>query len=288
MKKLMLFSLVCALAGNLFAAAHWKNLTDKAWISGEKYTEADLYGRVVCVFYWNPTFNDIEKVLPRVEELWQAYKSKPCVFVSSVSGNKEEALKLIKQYKLTFPVYAGLDTADATSGTVFGFLVMSHRGKVLYGNSSDREATVWLVNALGEVGKPFTLLGDVELGKKSKYRSMEKALVLGKPTKSLIKKLKADIKKAEAKSATDAVREQASEAESILSAIDSSKSEIKEEIEGMAEFRAAEAVKLANQYIKSFPEEGAELKEKLPEWNALAKEQAKAAAEAKKEAAKKK
>ncbi len=287
MKKLMLFSLVCALAGNLFAATHWKNLTDKAWISGEKYTEADLYGRVVCVFYWNPSFNSIEGVLPRVEELWQAYKSKPCVFVSSVSGDKEEVKKLIKQFKITFPVYAGLDTADATSGTTFGFLVLNQRGKVLYGNASDRAATEALVNALGEVGKPFTLLGDIEFGKKSKYRSFEKALVLGKPTKNIIKKLKADIKKAEAKSATDAVREQASEAESILSAIDSSKTEIKEEIEGMAEFRAAEAIKLANQYIKSFPEEGAELKEKIPEWNTLAKEQAKAAAEAKKAAAKK-
>ncbi len=287
MKKLMLFPLVCALAGNLFAATHWKNLTDKAWISGEKYTEADLYGRVICVFYWNPSFNSIEGVLPRVEELWQAYKSKPCVFVSSVSGDKEEVKKLIKQFKITFPVYAGLDTADATSPTTFGFLVLNHRGKVLYGNASDRAATEALVNALGEVGKPFTLLGDIEFGKKSKYRSFEKALVLGKPTKNIIKKLKADIKKAEAKSATDAVREQASEAESILSAIDSSKTEIKEEIEGMAEFRAAEAIKLANQYIKSFPEEGAELKEKIPEWNTLAKEQAKAAAEAKKAAAKK-
>lgn len=288
MKKLMLFSLVCVFAGSLFAASHWKNLTDKAWISGEKYTEADLYGRVVCVFYWTPDSPNIDSILPRVEELWQAYKSKPCVFVSSVSGKKEDIKRLIKLHKISFPVYERLDTADATSGTSLGFLVLSHRGKVLYGNTSDREATVALVNALGEVGKPFTLLGDVEFGKKSKYRSLEKALVLGKPTKNIIKKLKSDIKKAEAKSASEAQKDQASEAESILSAIDSSKSEIKEEIEGMAEFRAAEAVKLATLYMKSFPEDSAELKEKIPEWKTLAKEQAKAAAEAKKEAAEKK
>ena len=288
MKKAIVFAALCAMFSSGFAAPLWKNLTDKAWVSGPKHREADLVGNVVCVFYWQPGHENIEAILPRVEALWDAYKTKHCVFVSSVSGNLDEAKKLIKEHKLTFSVYEKLDMADAQSTTRFGFLVLNPRGKVLYGNQNDRAATEALVNALGEVGKPYALLGDMELDKKSKYRSLEKSLVLGKPLKNVVKKLRSDIKKGEAKSASDVIKEQASEAESILSALDTSKSEIKEEIETLADYHAARAIKLAKQFCVSYPEEAAEMKAKMAEWTALAKEQAKAAAEAKKEAAHKK
>ncbi len=285
MKKAIALTLLCALTGVAFASPRWKNLTDKAWVSGPKCREADLVGNVVFVFYWQPDHENLDAILPRVEALWDAYKAKHCAFVSSVSGNLEDARKLINEHKLSFPVYEKLDTADAQSPTRFGFRVLNVHGKVLYGNKSDREATEALVDALGEAGKPFSLLGSVELGKKSKYRSLEKSLVLGKPVKNIAKKLRADIKKAEAKSATDAIKEQASDAEAILSALDGAKTAIKEEIESLADYHAARSVKLAKQYCVSFPEEAAEMKAKIPEWNAKAKEQAKAAAEAKKESA---
>ena len=206
MKKAIVFAALCAMFSSGFAAPLWQNLTDKNWVSGPKYREADLVGNVVCVFYWQPGRENVDKILPRVEALWNAFKTKHCVFVSSVSGNPDEAKKSIKEHKLTFSVYEKLRKADAQSAPRFGFCVLNARGKVLYGGPGDRAATEALVNALGEAAMPYALLGDMELDRKSKYRNLEKSLVLGKPLKNIVRKLRGDVKRGEAKSASSALK----------------------------------------------------------------------------------
>ena len=98
----------CALAA-LFAngAAKWKNLDDKAHVSGPKLTEADLLGKAVLVYYWDVAEADSLKYLPEVEKVWSSFKTKKFQVVGNYVGTKndEKVKEAIQKNKITFPVY---------------------------------------------------------------------------------------------------------------------------------------------------------------------------------------
>ena len=251
----------------------WRGLDEANHYSGPLVTEADLLGKVVLVDEWGVRCPPCRALLPGMESLWSAYKSKPFVLLGSHrQGNQPDQVKeLVKANKLTYPIYerAGLVGEPSGDGMLPFMYVVNHRGKVVYAGRSHQEATQAVVEALMKIGAPPNLVDGVAF---KKYKAIEKQLVLGKPLKGPMAKLAGDVKKAQAKTASAALKEQAEEAEEILEALKKGRDDIKEEIETLKQTNPPEAVKLIGLFMKSFPAEGAAYKEQLPELTAKAKE----------------
>lgn len=251
----------------------WRGLDEANHYSGPLVTEADLLGKVVLVDEWGVRCPPCRALLPGMESLWSAYKSKPFVLLGSHrQGHQPDQVKeLVKANKLTYPIYgfAGLVVEPPNGGGLPFMYVVNHRGKVVYAGRSHQEATQAVVEALMKIGAPPNLVDGVAF---KKYKAMEKQLVLGKPLKGQMAKLAGDVKKAQAKTARAALKEQAEEAEEILEALKKGRDDIKEEIETLKQTNPPEAVKLIRLFMASFPAEGADYKEQLPELIAKAKE----------------
>ena len=275
MKKLMavVFSAGLALAAQ---AVGWKGLGEGNYYAGPKVTEADLAGKVVLVDCWGVGCPPCRALLPRMEEIWKSFRSKPFVLLGSHRQGRqpEKVAALVKANKLTYPQYDGAGIAEGEPsfrGIPFLYVV-NHRGKVVYSGHSDREATEAVVNALGEIGGPPTLIPGVILSRKSPYKSLEKRLILGKPAASVVKKLQGDIKKASAKSATAVQKAAAEEAEAMLKAIEEAKTDYKTDIARLKTTNPPEALKMIKAYMASFPAEGAEYKDEIADLTVKAKE----------------
>ena len=275
MKKLMavVFSAGLALAAQ---AVGWKGLGEGNYYAGPKVTEADLAGKVVLVDCWGVGCPPCRALLPRMEEIWKSFRSKPFVLLGSHRQGRqpEKVAALVKANKLTYPQYDGAGIAEGEPsfrGIPFLYVV-NHRGKVVYSGHSDREATEAVVNALGEIGAPPTLIPGVILSRKSPYKSLEKRLILGKPAANVVKKLQGDIKKASAKSATAVQKAAAEEAEAMLKAIEEAKTDYKTDIARLKTTNPPEALKMIKAYMASFPDEGAEYKDEIADLTVKAKE----------------
>ena len=286
MKRLIALAVVAAGALTLRAAA-WRGLTEAGYYSGPKLTEDDLDGKVVLVDCWGVNCPPCRALLPRMEQIWQGFKSKPFVLLGSHCQGRapEKVAELVKANKLTYPIYdfTGLAQGEPPSGGGLPFMyVVNHRGKVVYAGRDERAATEAVVNALGAAGGAISFTGGVEL---KKYKALEKQLVLGKPMKSVVKKLEADVKKGDAKAASAAAKAQAEEAAAILRAIAEAKDDVRNDIARAKKRDPAKALKLVKDFSASFPDEAADYKAGIPELTARAKEAAaaqKAAAKAKK------
>ena len=275
MKKLMavVFSAGLALAAQ---AVGWKGLGEGNYYAGPKVTEADLAGKVVLVDCWGFGCPPCRALLPRMEEIWKSFRSKPFVLLGSHRQGRqpEKVAALVKANKLTYPQYdgAGIAAGEPSFRGIPFLYVVNHRGKVVYSGHSDREATEAVVNALGEIGAPPTLIPGVILSRKSPYKSLEKRLILGKPAASVVKKLQGDIKKASAKSATAVQKAAAEEAEAMLKAIEEAKTDYKTDIARLKTTNPPEALKMIKAYMASFPAEGAEYKDEIADLTVKAKE----------------
>ena len=254
-------------------AANWRGLDDSSYYSGPKISEADLAGKVVMVDQWGINCPPCRALLPAMQKLWNANKSKPFVLIGShcQGRNPEKVKELVDANKLTYPIYdwAGLADPPSSGGGLPFMYVVDHRGKVVYSGRSHEEAEAAVQKAIAAVGAMPTLCGGVTL---QAFKSMEKGLVLGKPVKAQVKQLNAAVKKGEAKNATSVQQKQAEEAKAILAAIEEAKTDIKGEIESKREADPEEAYKLAKAYVATFPAEGAELKAQLPDMAAKVKE----------------
>ena len=287
MKRLMMLVMaagLCLASG----AVEWKGLGENSYYAGPKLTADDLAGKVVLVDCWGVNCPPCRALLPRMEKIWKAFQSKPFVLLGSHrQGRQPEKVKeLVEANKLTYPQYdgAGIAAGEPSFRGIPFLYVVNHRGKVVYSGHSEREATEAVVNALGEIGAPPTLIPGVILAKKSPYKAMEKSLMLGKPAANLVKKLQADAKKATSKAATPAQKAQAAEAEELLKAIEEAKTLYKDEIASVKTSDPVEALKLVKAYMTSFPAEGAAYKDELADLTerakvAAAERKAKAAAE---------
>ena len=273
MKRLIALVVVAAGALTLRAAA-WRGLTEAGYYSGPKLTEDDLDGKVVLVDCWGVNCPPCRALLPRMEQIWQGFKSKPFVLLGSHCQGRapEKVAELVKANKLTYPIYdfAGLAANEPSSGGGLPFMyVVNHRGRVVYAGRDERAATEAVVNALGEVGGAISFAGGVEL---KKYKALEKQLVLGKNVKNIVKKLEGDVKKAEAKSAAATVKAQAEEAAAILKAIEAAKADVRSDIERAMRRDPPKALKLIKDFTASFPDDGAAYKDEIPDLTARAKE----------------
>lgn len=275
MKKLMavVFSAGLALAAQ---AVGWKGLGEGNYYAGPKVTEADLAGKVVLVDCWGVGCPPCRALLPRMEEIWKSFRSKPFVLLGSHRQGRqpERVAALVKTNKLTYPQYDGAGIAEGEPsfrGIPFLYVV-NHRGKVVYSGHDERAATQAVVEAITEIGAPPTLIPGVILSRKSPYKSLEKRLILGKPAASVVKKLQGDIKKASAKSATAVQKAAAEEAEAMLKAIEEAKTDYKTDIANLKVANPPEALKMIKAYMASFPAEGAEYKDEIADLTVKAKE----------------
>ena len=264
---------LAALSALSLSAANWRGFDDSNYYSGPKISEADLAGKVVMVDQWGINCPPCRALLPAMQKLWNANKSKPFVLIGShcQGRNPEKVKELVDANKLTYPIYewAGLADPPSSGGGLPFMYVVDHRGKVVYSGRSHEEAEAAVQKAIAAVGAMPTLCGGVTL---QAFKSMEKGLVLGKPVKAQVKQLNAAVKKGEAKSATAVQQKQAEEAKAILAAIEEAKTDVKNEIESKRESDPEEAYKLAKAYVATFPVEGAELKAQLPDMAAKVKE----------------
>ncbi len=273
MKKAMV---LLALAGLCHAASAvaWKGLTDRNHCSGPKITEADLLGKVVLVDMWGVNCPPCLALLPKMEDVWRSFKSKPFMLIGShcQGGQPERVAELVKANKLTYPIYygyAGLAENEPQPHSIPFMYVVNHRGKVVYSGRVLPDAIEAVVNALGAANGEYDLTGSVIL---RKYKPLAKQLVLGKSIKSPLRKLRSDIKRAQAKSASAAMKAQAEEAEDILAEIDKVGNDVKADIEILKTNNPPKALKLVKAFMTTFPEEGAAYKGELTELAAKARE----------------
>ena len=270
----------CALSALLASgAAKWKNLDDKAYVSGPKLTETDLLGKVVLVYYWDLSEDASVKYLPEVEKVWSSFKTKKFQVVGNYVGTKndEKVKEAIQKNKVTFPVYYKF-SLDPDPKVGFQkapyFNVVSHRGVSIYGGAGVKDGTEKIVDAVGAIGMPISLCGDVTF---KKFKSLEKQLALGKNVSSIVKNLEKQLKSKDSNVVA--------EAQEIISAIDSAKDDVKEDIELYREADPAEAIRLINLFLKTWPKDDSakEYKDAIADLKKAAAERAKAAKEKAKE-----
>lgn len=266
--KAMLGFLAIAICAIQFASADavWVGLDENSHYSGPAITPADLTGKVVLVDCWGFKCPPCRALLPRMEAIWKKYRSSEFILLGNHCQERQpnEVAKLVKQNKLTYPIYqhAGIANPPSNGGFLPFMYVVNHKGKVVYSGRDEQEAAKAIKKALGMIGMAPALYGDVEL---RKYKSLEQQLVLGKPVKHIVQRLDGDIKRGTSATATASMREQAKEAKQLLDAIEAAKEEVKEEIEAKKESSPAEALKLVKAFIASFPEDGADYKAELAE-----------------------
>ena len=134
----------------------WKGLEPENWYCGKKLTEKSLDGKIVMVYVFSESNEDSVALLPRIENLWSAYKSKPFVVLGSHRGGKSaKVANLIRKSKVTFPVYedAGRTKEPGTGGRYPIVYVVDDSGQMIYRGRSDLEATEAVVTAIPNVGK---------------------------------------------------------------------------------------------------------------------------------------
>lgn len=270
--KGLIFASVMAIAA-VANAGLWEGITDENYVGGPKITERDLLGKVVLYFVMNAN-EETEKVSTRMQELYKSFDNKRFCVLGSWAGDKEKAAAELTKLKTTFPVYKGAklasDTAKRDSGSV---AIVSQFGKVLAATASyggfTKDLEQILVEAISAVGLPPNIIPGVTL---DKYKSLKNKLKLGVNLKGTIKSLEKDVAAAEKKTATAMQKTKAEEAGSILSAIKDGKSEIYDNITALTDVNPEEAFKLLTQYVKSFPDEAGDNKEKLAELKTKAAE----------------
>ncbi len=137
----------------------WKGLEPENWYCGKKLTESALAGKIVMVYVFSESSEDSVALLPRIENVWSAYKSKPLVVLGSHRGGKSsKAANIIKKAKVTFPVYenAGRTQEPSAGGRYPIVYVVDDTGRMIYRGRSDLEATEAIVTAIPNVGKSPT------------------------------------------------------------------------------------------------------------------------------------
>ncbi len=149
----------------------WKGLEPENWYCGKKLTESSFDGKIVMVYVFSESSEDSVALLPRIENVWSAYKSKPLVVIGSHRGGKSaKAESLIKKAKVTFPVYENVGrTQEPSAGGRYPIVyVVDDTGRMIYRGRSDLEATEAIVTAIPNVGRNSAARNGAKTGKRRK------------------------------------------------------------------------------------------------------------------------
>jgi len=158
-----LFLLIAAASLSLSASAvDWRNLDEEHHLAGRKTSKGYLRGKVVLVDRWGVKCPPCRRLLPRLEEIWQAYKTKPFVLLGGHCagwGDKAGVQALVREHGLTYPIYedAGLAALEPHFDSIPFLYVVDETGKVVYKGHDERAATQAIVTALTDMEAPRNL-----------------------------------------------------------------------------------------------------------------------------------
>lgn len=248
MKKLL--SVVLAVCASAVGAVEWQGLSASNWYSGRKLSSSDLMGKVVLVDMWGVDCGPCRALLPKMEKVWQTFKSKPFILIGSHCQGRQPAkvAELVEKCGLTYPIYDGVQLAGGPdSGSIPFLYVVDARGKVVFkgvGTGAERGAIEAVVNALETAIDPRNLCGNVT---PVKFKGMQRQLVMGRSVESNVRILK------QAAKGTDA---RAHEAEALLKAIDEAKEAFKDRIKMEQKDRPSAALADMANFRKTWPTDG--------------------------------
>ena len=143
-------------------AVEWKNVDADHYLGGRKASEGYLQGKVVLVDRWGAKCPPCRALLPRVEEIWKSFKTKPFVVLGGHCkgwGTADEVAELIAAHNLTYPVYedAALAVGEPKFDAIPFLYVVDETGKVVYLGRDERNATQAIVSALTDMEAPRNL-----------------------------------------------------------------------------------------------------------------------------------
>ena len=143
-------------------AVEWKNVDADHHLGGRKASAGYLQGKVVLVDRWGARCSPCRALLPRVEDVWQSFKTKSFVVLGGHCkgwGTADEVAELITEHKLTYPIYedAGLATGEPKFDAIPFLYVVDETGKVVYLGRDERNATQAIVTALTDMEAPKNL-----------------------------------------------------------------------------------------------------------------------------------
>lgn len=160
MKTIVFAACICGLG--VVQAVEWKNLDEEHHLGGRVTSEGYLQGKVVLVDRWGLRCPPCRALLPRVEEIWQSFKTKPFVVLGGHCkgwGDADGVKALIKESALTYPIYegAGLAVGEPLFDAIPFLYVVDETGKVVYLGRDERTATQAVVTALTDMEAPRNL-----------------------------------------------------------------------------------------------------------------------------------
>ena len=140
-------------------AVEWKNVDAEHYLGGRKASAGYLQGKVVLVDRWGAKCPPCRALLPRVEEIWKSFKTKPFVVLGGHCkgwGTADEVAELVTQHRPTYSVYedAGLATGEPKFDAIPFLYVVDETGKVVYSGRDERDATQAIVTALTDMEAP--------------------------------------------------------------------------------------------------------------------------------------
>ena len=143
-------------------AVEWKNVDADHYLGGRKASEGYLQGKVVLVDRWGAKCPPCRALLPRVEEIWKSFKTKPFVVLGGHCkgwGTADMVAELIAEHKLTYSVYedAALAVGEPKFDAIPFLYVVDETGKVVYLGRDERNATQAIVSELTDMEAPRNL-----------------------------------------------------------------------------------------------------------------------------------
>lgn len=159
MRFRLFISLLSVLVAVSALAVDWRNLDEEHHLAGRKTSEGYLRGKVVLVDRWGVNCPPCRRMLPRMEEIWQSFKTKPFVVLGGHCagwGDAAGVKALAAEHGLTYPIYvdAGLAVLEPRFDAIPFLYVVDETGKIVYKGHDERAATQAIVMALTDMESP--------------------------------------------------------------------------------------------------------------------------------------
>lgn len=160
MTKFLFLLGVCM--ASVAGAVEWRNLDEGHRLGGRKASEGYLQGKVVLVDRWGLKCPPCRAMIPKVEEIWRSFKTKPFVVLGGHCAGWGEAADIknfLEENEVSYPVYedAGLAVGEPKFKSIPFLYVVDETGKVVYLGHDERSATQAIVMALTDMESPRDL-----------------------------------------------------------------------------------------------------------------------------------
>ena len=156
------FGACCLAAAAVEAGVAWRNVDADHHLAGRKASIGYLQGKVVLVDRWGVRCPPCRALLPRVEQVWKSFKTKPFVVLGGHCagwGTADQVKALVDENKLTYSIYedAGLAENEPKFNAIPFLYVVDETGKVVYTGHDEKSATEAVVQALTDLESPKSL-----------------------------------------------------------------------------------------------------------------------------------